>query len=120
MTKHKKGSIVAILGLLIIFVVGAIIFFSMVSDQIFFKHVKEEQKIEKLDVTLDKAAKKQIDNYTSQQVSNKNNDAWRDASSTEIKSAMDSSQFIDSDVQKYQFLDLSKYQGIDEKELSVC
>ena len=72
----------------------------MVSDQIFFKHVKEEQKIEKLDVTLDKAAKKQIDNYTSQQVSNKNNDAWRDASSTEIKSAMDSSQFIDSDVQK--------------------
>ena len=28
---------------------------------------------------------------------------------------MDSSQFIDSDVQKYQFLDLSKYQGIDEK-----
>lgn len=33
---------------------------------------------------------------------------------------MDSSQFIDSDVQKYQFLDLSKYQGIDEKELSVC
>ena len=43
----------------------------MVSDQIFFKHVKEEQKIEKLDVTLDKAAKKQIDNYTSQQVSNK-------------------------------------------------
>ncbi|PTI85539.1 autolysin [Staphylococcus warneri] len=117
MTKHKKGSIVAILGLLIIFVIGAIIFFSMVSDQIFFKDVKEEQKIEKLDVTLDKAAKKQIDNYTSQQVSNKNNDAWRDASSTEIKSAMDSSQFIDSDVQKYQFLDLSKYQGIDEKRI---
>jgi beta-N-acetylglucosaminidase len=39
---------------------------------------------------------KQINNYTSQQVSNKKNDAWRDASATEIKSAMDSGTFIDN------------------------
>ena len=62
----------------------------MISDQIFFKHVKSDIKIEKLNVTLNDAAKKQINNYTSQQVSNKKNDAWRDASATEIKSAMDS------------------------------
>ncbi|MQI91590.1 autolysin, partial [Escherichia coli] len=63
------------------------------------------------------AAKKQINNYTSQQVSNKKNDAWRDASATEIKSAMDSGTFIDNEKQKYQFLDLSKYQGIDKNRI---
>ena len=41
----------------------------MISDQIFFKHVKSDIKIEKLNVTLNDAAKKQINNYTSQQVS---------------------------------------------------
>lgn len=30
---------------------------------------------------------------------------------------MDSSKFIDDDKQKYQFLDLSKYQGIDENRI---
>ncbi|MBF9294684.1 autolysin, partial [Staphylococcus epidermidis] len=105
MTKHKKGSILAIIGLLIVFVVTGFIFFSMISDQIFFKHVKPVEKVEKLDKTLDKASKKQIHNYTSQQVSNKANTAWRDASGTEIKEAMDSSKFIDDDKQKYQFLD---------------
>ncbi len=44
----------------------------MISDQIFFKHVKSDIKIEKLNVT--DAAKKRINNYTSQQVSNKKND----------------------------------------------
>ena len=117
MIKHKKGSILAILGLLIVFVVAAVIFFSMISDQIFFKHVKSEKKVIKIDKTLDKAVKKQIHNYTSQQVSNKNNDSWRDASDAEIKTAMDSSEFIDNDKQKYQFLDLSKYQGIDKNRI---
>ena len=60
MTKHKKGSILAIIGLLIVFVVTGFIFFSMISDQIFFKHVKPVEKDEKLDKTLDKASKKQI------------------------------------------------------------
>ena len=36
----------------------------MISDQIFFKHVKSQEKVVKLDKTLDKAAKKQIHNYT--------------------------------------------------------
>ena len=57
MTKHKKGSILAIIGLLIVFVVTGFIFFSMISDQIFFKHVKPVEKVEKLDKTLDKASK---------------------------------------------------------------
>ncbi|MFF5514075.1 N-acetylglucosaminidase [Staphylococcus capitis] len=117
MIKHKKGSILAIIGLLIVFVVAAVIFFSMISDQIFFKHVKSEKKVIKIDKSLDKAAKKQIHNYTSQQVSNKNNDSWRDASDAEIKTAMDSSEFIDNDKQKYQILDLSKYQGIDKNRI---
>lgn len=117
MIKHKKGSILAIIGLLIVFVVAAVIFFSMISDQIFFKHVKSEKKVIKIDKTIDKAAKKQIHNYTSQQVSNKNNDSWRDALDAEIKTAMDSSEFIDNDKQKYQFLDLSKYQGIDKNRI---
>ena len=30
---------------------------------------------------------------------------------------MDSSKFIDDDKQKYQFLDLSKYQGIDKNRI---
>ena len=47
----------------------------MISDQILFKEVKQVEKVENLDVTLDKASKKQIDNYTSQQVSNKSNNA---------------------------------------------
>ncbi|MGV3096397.1 N-acetylglucosaminidase, partial [Staphylococcus borealis] len=117
MTKHKKGSIISLVGLLIVLVAAGFIFFNMISDQIFFKHVNEEERVEHLDVTLNKAANKQIDNYTSQQVSNKNNTAWRDASDSEIKAAMDSSKFIDDDKQKYQFLDLSKYQGIDENRI---
>ena len=48
MIKHKKGSIISIIGLLIVFVVAAFIFFSMISDQIFFKHVKSQEKVVKL------------------------------------------------------------------------
>lgn len=117
MTKHKKGSILSIIGLLVILGVAAIIVFSMISDQIFFKEVDEQEKVDNLKVTLDKASKKQIDNYTSQQVSSKDNKTWRDASSTEIKDAMDSSKFIESDTQKYQFLELDKYQGIDHNRI---
>lgn len=117
MTKHKKGSILSIIGLLIVLGVAAVVVFSMISDQIFFKEVDEQEKVENLKVTLDKASKKQIDNYTSQQISSKDNKTWRDASSTEIKSAMNSSEFIESDTQKYQFLELDKYQGIDENRI---
>ena len=116
MTKHKKGSIFAIIGLLVILAVTGYIFFSMISDQILFKHVKKEETVEHLDVTLNQAAKKQINNYTSQQVSDKN-DRWHDATGTEIKKAMDSEKFIDDKTQKYQFLDLSKYQGIDKNRI---
>ncbi|MGO3049105.1 MAG: N-acetylglucosaminidase [Staphylococcus sp.] len=117
MTKHKKGSILSIIGLLVILGVAAVIVFSMISDQIFFKDVDEQEKVENLKVSLDKASKKQIDNYTSQQVSSKDNKTWRDASSTEIEEAMDSKAFIDSDKQKYQFLELDKYQGIDQNRI---
>ena len=75
MAKHKRGSIIGLFGLLILLVIVGIIFFSMISDQILFKEVKQVEKVENLDVTLDKASKKQIDNYTSQQVSNKSNNA---------------------------------------------
>ena len=104
MTKHKKGSILSIIGLLVVLVIAVIVVFSMISDQIFFKKVNQQEKVEQLNISLNKASKKQIDNYTSQQISNKNNDSWRDASSTEIKAAMDSKEFIESDTQKYQFL----------------
>ena len=117
MTKHKKGSLLSIIGLLIVLGVAAVIVFSMISDQIFFKSVNKQESVENLKVTLDKAAKKQIDNYTSQQVSSKDNKNWRDASSGEIKAAMDSSKLIDSDTQKYQFLELDRYQGIDENRI---
>ena len=60
MNKHKKGSIFGIIGLVVIFAVVSFLFFSMISDQIFFKHVKSDIKIEKLNVTLNDAAKKQI------------------------------------------------------------
>lgn len=117
MTKHKKGSILSIIGLLVVLVIAVIVVFSMISDQIFFKKVNQQEKVEQLNISLNKASKKQIDNYTSQQISNKNNDSWRDASSTEIKAAMDSKEFIESDTQKYQFLELDKYQGIDENRI---
>ena len=91
----------------------------MISDQIFFKHVKKVETVEHLNVTLDKAAKKQIDNYTSQQVSDKN-DRWHDATGTEIKNAMNSKNFINDKVQRYQFLDLSKYQGIEKIVSNAC
>lgn len=58
MTKHKKGSILSIIGLLVILGVAAIIVFSMISDQIFFKEVDEQEKVDNLKVTLDKASKK--------------------------------------------------------------
>lgn len=117
MAKHKKGSLLSIVGLLVVLGVAAVIVFSMISDQIFFKSVNKQESVENLKVTLDKAAKKQIDNYTSQQVSSKDNKTWRDASATEIKDAMDSNKFIDSDTQKYQFLELDRYQGIDKNRI---
>src|SRR5699024_9541682 len=115
--KHSKGSILSIISLLVILAVVVSIVFSMISDQIFFKDVKEVEKVENLKVSLEKASKKQIHNYTSQQVSSKDNKNWRDASSGEIKAAMDSSKLIDSDTQKYQFLELDRYQGIDENRI---
>ena len=81
------------------FYAAGFIFFTMIQIKYSLKKVNEE-KVEHLNVTLNKAADKQIDNYTSQQVSNKNNTAWRDASDNEIKAAMDSSKFIDDDKQK--------------------
>ncbi|MDT4138628.1 autolysin, partial [Staphylococcus aureus] len=42
MNKHKKGSIFGIIGLVVIFAVVSFLFFSMISDQIFFKHVKSD------------------------------------------------------------------------------
>ena len=109
MTKHRKGSIIGLIGLLIILVAAGFIFFSMISDQIFFKKVNEVEKVQHVNVTLDKAAAKQIDNYTSQQVSNKNNNAWRDASASEIKGAMDSSKFIKTYLKISKILNLKKF-----------
>ncbi|MDO5374935.1 MAG: N-acetylglucosaminidase [Staphylococcus rostri] len=117
MKQRNKSSIIVIVGLFAIALVTAFTFFNMIKDQIFFESVDQVESVEKLDVTLDAAAKKQIDNYTSQQVSNKDNTNWRDASDSEIRNAMDSSVFMDDKRQKYQFLDLSKYQGIDENRI---
>ncbi|RIO87236.1 autolysin, partial [Staphylococcus gallinarum] len=41
MTKHKKGSLLSIIGLLVVLGVAAVIVFSMISDQIFFKSVNK-------------------------------------------------------------------------------
>ncbi|WP_251942750.1 glucosaminidase domain-containing protein [Staphylococcus sp. Marseille-Q5304] len=117
MTKQKKRSLLTIGGLLIVLGITVVIVFSMISDQIFFKHVKEQEKVENLNVSLHKAANKQIDNHTSQQTSDKKKENWRDASSTEIKSAMNSEALIDDDTQNYQFLELDKYQGIDDNRI---
>ncbi|AVP37353.1 autolysin [Staphylococcus felis] len=117
MRKHKKGSIIAVILSLIFAAVVGFLFFNMIKDQIIFESVEQVETVEKLDVTLDEASRKQIDNYTSQQVSNKDNTNWRDASDSEIKEAMDSSKFMDNQGQKYQFLDLSKYQGIDKNRI---
>ena len=43
------------MGLLIVLVAAGFIFFTMISDQIFFKKVNEEEKVEHLNVTLNKA-----------------------------------------------------------------
>src|SRR5699024_6608334 len=118
MTKHKKGSILSIIGLLVVLVIAVVVVFSMISDQIFFKKVNQQEKVEQLNITLDKASKKQIDNYTSQQIPNKNNDSWRDASSTEINAVKDSSNVIESETKKYKFLELDKYQGVDENRIN--
>ncbi|UXR70954.1 MULTISPECIES: N-acetylglucosaminidase [unclassified Staphylococcus] len=117
MKQHNKSSIIVIVGLLVITVLAAYTFFNMIKDQIFFESVDQVESVETLNVTLEEAAKKQINNYTSQQVSNKDNTNWRDASDAEIKDAMDSSVFMDDERQKYQFLDLSKYQGIDKNRI---
>ncbi|UXR79091.1 MULTISPECIES: N-acetylglucosaminidase [unclassified Staphylococcus] len=117
MKQHNKSSILVIVGFFVITVLAAYTFFNMIKDQIFFEPVDQVESVETLDVTLEAAAKKQINNYTSQQVSNKDNTNWRDASDAEIKEAMDSSVFMDDKRQKYQFLDLSKYQGIDKNRI---
>ncbi|AVQ33314.1 autolysin [Staphylococcus muscae] len=117
MKQHNKSSIIAIVVFFVITVLAAYTFFNMIKDQIFFEPVEQVESVETLDVTLEAAAKKQINNYTSQQVSNKDNTNWRDASDAEIKEAMDSSVFMDDKRQKYQFLDLSKYQGIDKNRI---
>lgn len=117
MKQRNKSSIIVIVGLFVIALVTAFTFFNMIKDQIFFESVDQVESVEKLDATLEAAAKKQIDNYTSQQVSNKDNTNWRDASDAEIRDAMDSSVFMDDKRQKYQFLDLSKYQGIDKNRI---
>ncbi|ELV2639252.1 N-acetylglucosaminidase [Staphylococcus pseudintermedius] len=117
MRKHKKGSILAVLASLMIAAAAGFFFFKMIEDQIFFKSVDQVERVEKLDVTLKQASEKQIDNYTSQQVSNKDHTNWRDASDSEIRQAMDSSSFMDDKRQKYQFLELSKYQGIDKNRI---
>ena len=46
MTKHRKGSIIGLIGLLIILVAAGFIFFSMISDQIFFKKVNEVELLQ--------------------------------------------------------------------------
>lgn len=103
MNKHKKGSIFGIIGLVVIFAVVSFLFSQWYPIRYFSNMLNPTLRLKKLNVTLNDAAKKQINNYTSQQVSNKKNDAWRDASATEIKSAMDSGTFIDNEKQNINF-----------------
>ncbi|MCG3399689.1 N-acetylglucosaminidase [Staphylococcus massiliensis] len=117
MKQEKSGSKLAIVGLLLAVLIAGIIFFMMIADQIFFEDVEEVVKVEQLDTTLDKAAKKQINNHTSQQTSDDKNKTWRDADSEEIKEMLDTERIADDKEQKYQFLNLSKYQGIKENRI---
>ena len=107
----------AIIGLLIVFVVAAVIFFSMISDQIFFKHVKSEKKVIKIDKTLDKAANKYITIRVNRYLIKimihgvmhqmlKLKQLWIVVNSLIM-------------INKISILDLSKYQGIDKTELNV-
>lgn len=58
MRKHKQGSLISVIVLLIVAAIAGFLFFSMIKDQIFFKSVKQVERVEKLNVTLDQAAKK--------------------------------------------------------------
>ena len=80
--------------------------------------MKSQEKVVKLDKTLDKAAKKQIHNYTSQHL-------IRITMLGEMHLILKSKQqwiVVNSLIMTKQIsiLDLSKYQGIDKIELNVC
>ncbi|PTH71399.1 autolysin, partial [Staphylococcus agnetis] len=44
MRKHKQGSLISVIVLLIVAAIAGFLFFSMIKDQIFFKSVKQVER----------------------------------------------------------------------------
>ncbi|WP_323704842.1 N-acetylglucosaminidase [Mammaliicoccus sp. Dog046] len=101
--------------LLVLSIIGGL-FYYLISDHLKFYDVKKQEETVEVPLTLDQAVSKQYKNDTKMQVATESGN-WKNASRSEINDVMNVEQILNDKKQVYQFLNLSEYQGIDEKRI---
>lgn len=103
-----------ILSLVLLIIVG--LFYYLISDHLKFYEVDKQEDNVEVPLTLNKAVNKQYKNDTKMQVATESGN-WKNATRSEIYEVMDVEKILKDKKQVYQFLNLSEYQGIEEKRI---
>ena len=113
----KNARLETIKNIVVLLLVLAIIvglFYYLISNHLKFYEVDKQEENVEVPLTLSKAVEKQYKNDTKMQVATESGN-WKNASRSEIHDVMDVEKILNDKKQVYQFLNLSEYQGIDEK-----
>lgn len=103
-----------ILSIVLLVIVG--LFYYLISDHLKFYEVDKQEDNVEVPLTLSKAVNKQYKNDTKMQVATESGN-WKNATRSEIYEVMDVEKILNDKKQIYQFLNLSEYQGIEEKRI---
>ena len=103
-----------ILSIVLLVIVG--LFYYLISDHLKFYEVDKQEDNVEVPLTLSKAVNKQYKNDTKMQVATESGN-WKNATRSEIYEVMDVEKILNDKKQVYQFLNLSEYQGIEEKRI---
>ncbi|MEB7779675.1 N-acetylglucosaminidase [Mammaliicoccus fleurettii] len=105
---------VVVLLLVLSIIVG--LFYYLISDHLKFYEVDKQEDNVEVPLTLSKAVNKQYKNDTKMQVATESGN-WKNASRSEIHEVMNVEEILNDEKQVYQFLNLSEYQGIEDKRI---
>lgn len=116
MKKARLESIKNIFVLLLVLSIITGLFYYLITDHLKFYEVDKQEEDVEVPLTLNKAVDKQFKNDTKMQVATDSGN-WKNASRNEIEEVMDVETILQDEKQVYQFLNLSEYQGVEEKRV---
>ncbi|GGI40519.1 N-acetylglucosaminidase [Mammaliicoccus stepanovicii] len=116
MKNARLESFKNIFVLLLVLAIILGLFYYLITNHLKFYEVNKQEEDVEVPLTLDKAVEKQYKNDTKMQIATESGN-WKDATRNEIRDVMDVEKILTNKKQVYQFLNLSEYQGIDEKRI---